>query len=58
VAHVLAAARVEIIDAEYLVPFRDQTVAQVRADEARSAGDEDPLRLGGIAIHFGREDDG
>ena len=33
----------EVVDAQHVVAVREQPVAQVRAEEAGAAGDEDPL---------------
>ena len=45
VLHIALRARVEVVDAENLVSAPEQTIAQVRADEACSAGNDDTLRL-------------
>ena len=43
--HIPFRARIEVVDAQHLVPALEQAVAQVRADEAGSTGDDNALRL-------------
>jgi len=40
VLDVLERARVQVVDAHDTVPFRKQEIAQVRAQKARTAGDD------------------
>ncbi len=35
--------RVEVVNTQHIVPFRDERVAEVRADKTRAPGDEDTL---------------
>ena len=44
VAQVLAAAGAEVVQAQHARPFREQRVAEVGAEEAGAAGDEDVAR--------------
>jgi len=43
VDHVAPAARVEVVHHEHVVTLLEQALAQVRSDEARPAGHQDPL---------------
>src|SRR5207253_3184473 len=45
VRDVAARAGVEVVDAQHLAALRDEPRAQVRADEARAAGDEHPVAV-------------
>ena len=41
--HVVTCARIEIVDAEDLMPIVQQALAQMRAEKARAAGHQDTL---------------
>jgi hypothetical protein len=41
----------EIIDAQHLMPIADQAIAEMRAEEAGPAGDQDAFSVGIITDH-------
>ncbi len=47
-------AREQLVDAQHLVALLEQAIAQVRAQEAGAAGDEDSL-AGIVVTHPGQE---
>jgi hypothetical protein len=50
IVHVAARARIEIVDAQHLVPVPQQPLAQMRADEPGTPGNQDAL----LHQHSGR----
>ena len=51
---VLLGAGEEVVDADDVVAIRDQSIAQMRAQEAGTAGDEDRVASGQVSTTFGR----